>query len=38
MATPQRPQEDAEIQKPGLWKSVDLVLKVVRQETEIVGM
>ena len=38
MATPQRPQEDAEIQKFGLWKSVDLVLETVRQETRIVGM
>ena len=38
MTTPMRPQEDTEMQKPGLWKSVDLALKVVRQETETVGM
>ncbi|KAA8625843.1 esterase [Pyrenophora tritici-repentis] len=38
MATPQHPQQDPERQKPGLWQSVDLVLKILRHEIEIVGM
>ena len=38
MATPQHPQEEVEMQRPGLLKSVHLVLDILRQETEMVGM
>ncbi|KAH7390542.1 phospholipase/carboxylesterase family protein-like protein [Pyrenochaeta sp. MPI-SDFR-AT-0127] len=37
MLSVQRPQEDVDVQKAGLWESVAQVLEVLAQEAEIVG-
>jgi lysophospholipase-2 len=37
MSSTQQPQEDPEIQKLGLWKSVARILQIVKQEADVVG-
>lgn len=38
MSSVQRPQEDFEAQKPGLWESVTRILAVLKEEAELVGL
>jgi lysophospholipase-2 len=38
MSSVQRPQENSDIQKEGLWNSVSQILKIVKEEGEIVGL
>lgn len=38
MASVQRPQEDAESQKEGLWQSVARVLQILEKEVKVVGL